>query len=51
MVELVFVAIGIAFVCYFTYKFIKRLRDRKEGFWKSLWQWIKDVFDSITGIG
>ena len=51
MVEILFIAIAIIFVCYFTYTFIKRLRGRKEGFWKNLWQWIKNVFDSITGIG
>jgi hypothetical protein len=51
MVEFLFFAIGIAFVCYFSYRFIEKLRARKEGFWKSWWQWIKDIFDSITGIG
>lgn len=51
MVEILFITIGIAFVCYFTYKFIKRLRDKEQGVWKVLWRWIKDVFDSITGMG
>ena len=51
MVKFLFFVIGIAFVGYFSYKFIEKLRVRKEGFWKSLWQWIKDIFDSITGIG
>jgi uncharacterized membrane-anchored protein len=51
MVQFLLIAIGIAFVCYFTYRFIKRLRGREQGFWKSLWQWIKDVFDAITGMG
>jgi uncharacterized membrane-anchored protein len=51
MVELLFIAIAVAFVCYFTYKFIKKVCGKEQGFWKSIWQWIKNVFDAITGIG
>jgi hypothetical protein len=51
MVEALFIAIGVAFVCYFTIKFVKRVRGKNKGFLKSLWQWIKDIFDSITGMG
>ena len=49
--EIILIAIGIAFVGYFTYKFIKKFHDKEGSFWKNLWQWIKNVFDSITGIG
>jgi hypothetical protein len=51
MIEFLSIIIGIVFVCYFTYKLIKRLHGKKEVSWKSFWQWVKDIFDSITGIG
>jgi len=51
MIEFLSIIIGIVFVCYFTYEFIKKLRGKKGVSWKSFWQWIKNIFDLIAGMG
>lgn len=51
MAELIIVVIVIALITYFTLVYVRHLKQRDTSVLKATWQWIKDLWDTITGLG
>jgi hypothetical protein len=50
-IELIFILIGLLLIVYFTIEFVKAIKRKEKTFLKSLWEWIKKLFDLIGGMG
>ena len=50
LIQMLMILIGIFFAAYFTIKYLSSLKE-KGWRWRRLWQWLKDVATSLTGMG
>jgi hypothetical protein len=51
MLELVFVLIGIALAVFFTVRLFVSLGDGRAKLRSKIWNWVRNVYDSLSGIG
>ena len=50
-IEFVASTIGFLFLLFFTFDFLKSMKNKEKSLLNKLWKWIVNLFDAVTGIG
>ena len=51
IIQIGFLLLGLTLAVYVTILFVRLLGDGKGSFLSKFWQWLKALFDAISGIG